>query len=293
MRLLSQYKKSLKHIEVEEVLDLYFYRPLAFALVKALYPTNITPNQLTIISLFVGILSGICYGFGYHSAIIAGGLFYGLSIVIDCSDGQLARLKQNGTRLGRILDGLIDYFVSLAIYIGIGIGLAPQSGYRMRWFLIGVAALSNFIHSIALDFYRNRFLDFVHGTKNSIGDDTQSFRQEFHRLKRRKRKFLRRAVIWLYLRYSEVQRKLTINWDNGRDAKRFNADDYYKKNRMALRFWTFLGSTTHGTLLIVTSFLNRLDIYFLGIIVGGNIWLAIMFIVQNRIDQRLEQEFVS
>lgn len=57
----SEYKKSLKSIEVEEIFDLFFYRPLAFILVKIIYPTNITPNQLTIGAIIMGIIGGIFY----------------------------------------------------------------------------------------------------------------------------------------------------------------------------------------------------------------------------------------
>ncbi len=44
MSLLKAYKSSLKLIEVEEVIELVFYRPLAFLFVRLIYSTNITPN---------------------------------------------------------------------------------------------------------------------------------------------------------------------------------------------------------------------------------------------------------
>lgn len=293
MTLLAEYKRSLKLREVEEIFDLYFYRPLAFALVKAIYRTNITPNQLTIISMFVGVLGGIGYGFGYPSAVAAGAIFYGLSIVIDCSDGQLARLKKNGTRLGRILDGLIDYVVMIAIYIGIGVGLVPESGdRRLWWLLILAAALSNLFHSVALDYYRNRFIEYVQGSSSQDEDDYQSFKHEFERLAVHKAKPLRKASIRLYLQYLTLQRRMTMNWGDSKSGKK-PVEEFYRRNRAALRLWTFLGSTTQGTVLIITSLVNRIDLYFWAMIVAGNVWATIMYIVQNRIDHGLEQEVVS
>src|SRR5665647_2867156 len=106
MNLLHEYKISLKKIEVEEIFDLYFYRPLAFLLVKAIYITSITPNQLTVISMIFGVIGGFFYSFGNHSAFIIGAILVLLYNVVDCSDGQLARLKKNGTAVGRILDGI-------------------------------------------------------------------------------------------------------------------------------------------------------------------------------------------
>jgi hypothetical protein len=290
---ISEYRRSLKLPEVEEIFDLYFYRPLAFAFVKAIYRTNITPNQLTVVSMLIGIMGGVCFGLGHAAAATVGALLYGLSIVLDCSDGQLARLKKNGTRLGRILDGLIDYVVSLAVYLGIGIGLAPESGdHRIWWLLLLAAGLSNLFHSAVLDYYRNRFTDCVQGAGNTEDDDFQSFKQEYEELAGEKSKRPRKAAIWLYLRYLTLQKKLTVNWDDSKLPK-VAGEDFYRRNKVALRLWTFLGSTTQGTLLIITSLLVRIDLYFWGMIVVGNLWAAVMFVVQTRIDHRLEQEVVS
>jgi len=60
----SEYKKSLKMAEVEEFVDLYFYRPLAYLLVRAIYRTSITPNQITLFSITIGLAAAFCLGTG-------------------------------------------------------------------------------------------------------------------------------------------------------------------------------------------------------------------------------------
>src|ERR1700759_2470658 len=97
-----EYKNSLKMTEIEEFPDLFFYRPLAFILVKIIYRTSITPNQLTIIAIILGLISGCVYASGLDHACAFGALLFLLYNVFDCSDGQLARLKKNGTHVGRI-----------------------------------------------------------------------------------------------------------------------------------------------------------------------------------------------
>jgi phosphatidylglycerophosphate synthase len=291
---LSEYKRSLKLVEVEEILDLVFFRPVAFILVKAIYPTSITPNQLTVFSLAIGILAGVCYGFGHSSAIIFASVLYGLSVILDCADGQLARLKKNGTRLGRILDGLIDYFVGLAVYLGIGIGFAPESGHRSIWWLLIVTAgFSNLFHAIALDYYRNRFTDFMQGISQEDDEDYKSFERELDVLNAKKGKVIRKTAIGLYLKYLNLQKRLTLNWNGIKSVRKFKEEEFYRKNRLILRGWTMLGSTTRATMLIVTSLLSRIDLYFWGMIVVGNIWAAVMFIAQNRIDHSLVEEEVA
>ncbi|MDP2915266.1 MAG: CDP-alcohol phosphatidyltransferase family protein [Candidatus Aminicenantes bacterium] len=291
MSVLAGYIKSLKRLEVEELADIYIYRPLAFLLVKGIYRTNITPNQITMVSLLVGILAGISFGVGCRPAVIFGGMIYGLSIVLDCADGQLARLKKNGTRLGRILDGLIDYIVTVAVYLGIGIGLAPASDHPLLWWVILAATgASHVFHSLSVDYYRSRFLDHVEGSSASDEDDFRSFKADLDALSASQGQLLRKAVIGLYLRYLNLQKRMTSRAAGAGRGRRVSADAFYARNKTAMRGWTLLGSSMGGLLLIISAFLGRFDIYFWGRIVVMNLWAAVMYIVQFRIDHGPAEE---
>jgi len=290
MNLLQEYKISLKKIEVEEIFDLYFYRPLAFLLVKAIYNTNITPNQLTVISMIFGIIGGISYSFGNHKAYITGAIFYLLYNVVDCSDGQLARLKKNGTTVGRILDGVADYVVSVALYFGIAFGFANNSSNPLlMWLLTAVAGFSNAIQSGLLDYYRTRYLDYVLNRVSILDEGLKVFEDEFERLKNIKGRYFDKAIIWIYLKYSAVQQRVTNPKPEQEEIKtHISAEEYAKKNRWLIRLWTFLGPTTQWTFLIITSFINRIDIYLLGILVIGNILAIIFYFLQYKADVALK-----
>jgi hypothetical protein len=278
-------------VEAEELLDLSIFRPLAFVFIKAIYKTNITPNQITLFSFFCGIMAAVSFGFGRPSAVVAAAGLYGFSIVLDCADGQLARLKRNGTRLGRILDGLIDYVIMTAIYIGIGVGLTPGADHPVAlWLLLAAAAMSNIFHSMAFDYYRNRFLECVEGSAPEIDEDYRSFKAELVSLRMDGGGAIRRAAITIYLKYLTFQKRIASQWECWRSSRKVNEEEFYRKNRYVLRGWTFLGSTTQGTLLIVASLLGRFDLYFWGMIVVGNIWSVVMFFIQSRVDNRLAQE---
>lgn len=286
--LLAEYKKSLKMIEAEEIFDLYFYRPLAFLFVKAIYNTRITPNQLTLLSMLFGLLGGASYAFGSYAAFVVGAVLYCLYNILDCSDGQLARLKNNGTRLGRVLDGIADYVVSVAVYAGIGIGFASNSDDPVFWWILTVAAgISNGAQSMIFDYYRSRFLDYVLERVSTFEDGMESFREEYGHLKRQKGKLFAKTVIWIYLQYSFVQRKLTSHWKSVKPAKKYDPEEYYRINRVVLHLWSYLGPTTQWTFLIVTSLINRLDIYLWGLVAAGNIWALVMLTVQNKVNSNL------
>lgn len=289
MNLLQEYKSSLKKIEVEEIFDLYFYRPLAFLLVKGVYHTSITPNQLTVISMIFGVIGGFFYSVGTHHAFIIGAILILLYNVFDCSDGQLARLKKNGTAVGRILDGIADYVVSVAVYFGIAFGYANSSSYPVQWWLITAAAgFSNAIQAGLLDFYRTRYLDYVLNRVSVLDEGMKIFEDEFERLKRVKGRYFDKAVIWIYLKYSHIQQKVTGPKIEEKNKPEISSKEYEKNNRWLIHLWTFLGPTTQWTFLFITSFLNRIDIYLLGILVLWNILAIVFYILQSRADYKLK-----
>lgn len=290
MTLFQEYKSSLKKIEVEEIFDLYFYRPLAFLLVKGIYNTSITPNQLTLISMILGILGGISYSFGSYHAFMIGAILYLLYDVFDCSDGQLARLKKNGTPVGRILDGIADYVVSIALYIGLGFGFANNSPNPfLIWMVILVAAISNAIQSGLLDYYRTRYLDYSLDRTSVLDEELKVFNNEFERLKNIKGKYFDKIVIGIYLKYSAIQHKMTNSKPLHEKPKpQINGEEYSKHNRLLIKLWTLLGPTTQWTFLIITSFFNRIDIYLFGIVVVGNILAVIFYFFQHKVDVALK-----
>ena len=289
MSWLTEYKNSLKMSEVEEYFDLFFYRPLAFLLVKLIYPTRITPNQLTLIAIFFGIFSGFMYAMGSPNDFVIGALFFVMYNIFDCSDGQLARLKKNGTHVGRIIDGIADYIATISVFIGIGIGFANQQKNPVYWWsLVVITGFSNVIHSILVDYYRNRFLDYVLQRKSTFTDDLESFREKYKDIRDQKNKWLDRIIIKLYLGYSLFQNKLIVK-DKNEIYFIATPDDYYKKNKAVIKLWTIIGPTSQITMLVICSLLNRIDLFFWIIIIVFNSIAVMSWIFQGNIDKSFKQ----
>ena len=290
MSLLAEYKQSLKMVEVEEVVDLVLYRPLAFLFVKLVYPTNITPNQLTVVAMLFGIAAGACLVLGTGFSYAMGAVLLVLYIAIDCADGQLARLKKNGTRVGRILDGVSDYVVEITTYLGLAAGLI-LAGHNVLhvWLLTIAAAMSNIVHAALVDYYRNLFLDNVLKRVSTFEADLDEFRDEYRQLKLEKGRLFQKAVLWMYFRYSTFQMRLTARKETV-VIRRFAPDEYYRRNRITMRLWTFLGTSTQMSFLIVCMLLLRFEVYFLGLIIVWNLYALAVFIIQRSIDRTMQPE---
>lgn len=283
MEWIAEYRKSLKMIEVEETLDLVFYRPLAFGFVKLIYNTSLTPNQISYLALTIGVIGGALFSQGTYAASVIAATLLIIYDVLDCSDGQLARMKKNGTLTGRIIDGFSDYIVTVAAYIGIGIGLSLQTGDPVyAWALTAAAGISNAIHAISLDYYRNQFMDNTLARESTLGENLERFKAEYQNHKSEKGSLFETLLIYLYLKYSALQIRFAPD-----NTVRFNGKEYYASNKRILHFWTYLGPTTELSFMIVCALFNRLDMYLWGILLVGNLYLVILYMWQQRINRTL------
>ncbi len=124
-------------------------RPLARFVIKLIMNTSITPNQITLVALLLGLFASLAFAIGSYPLIILGGLSLFISKVFDCTDGQLARLKKNGSKFGGWLDGVVDVFLFSITPMAISIGLSRVTG-NIIFLFIGIwtsIAVSNFIFS--------------------------------------------------------------------------------------------------------------------------------------------------
>jgi phosphatidylglycerophosphate synthase len=103
------------------LVDRLFNRPLGRPLSKLLVRTAISPNQVSIVSILVGLVSAWLFARG---SFLAGALVFQLCAIIDCVDGDLARALFKQSRLGKWLDLGGDQIVHAGVFAAIGIGVA-------------------------------------------------------------------------------------------------------------------------------------------------------------------------
>jgi phosphatidylglycerophosphate synthase len=289
MNLLEQYKASLKAIEIEELPDLLFFRPIAFIFVKIFYPTRLTPNHISLISLAVGVISGIVLAFGSKLSLALGGVLYLLATALDCSDGMLARLKKNGTKVGRVVDGAVDYLTTLAVYIGMAIGLtklvaANQISLPMNpWLLAIVMNLAHALHAIFTDYYRNMYESQVFGKSLDPKSQIMEFEQEKLKLGQEKGKKVEKFIVSNYIRYCKIQLR-----KNSKPSVRYAPEGYAKYNRVLVFLWNLIGPAIHAFLLGLSLFLVKPMVFFWFVIVFANLWMLLLFVAQKYFDRKLE-----
>ena len=149
---------SYKAREVEETLDVWFYRPFGYLLARGAWRLGLTPNAVTVASGLVGIVAGHLFVYRGWVPAAWGIVLLVVSEALDSADGQLARLSGQYSKLGRILDGLAGNVVFASIYVHLAIRIAAEIGAPAAVALIVVSAVSHSLQCSVADYYRNAFL---------------------------------------------------------------------------------------------------------------------------------------
>lgn len=109
--LLYSYASSM-----DGLVDVYVNRPAGRFMILPLVRWHVSPNAVTVVSILVGLVSAFLFlDSGYWPTVIAA-LLLQLSAVIDCMDGDIARLPFRESTLGKWLDLAGDNVVHVALF---------------------------------------------------------------------------------------------------------------------------------------------------------------------------------
>jgi hypothetical protein len=213
MKFWEGYWKSLKPLEVEEPIDVWVHRPLAYLIARASYPLPVSPNAITVVSILLGLCASAAM-FAGQLPLAGAALF--ASAVFDCADGQLARLRGTSSVFGRMLDGTADLVVSIAA-VGGGTYLVWREYSEPAWLgaiaiaLCLVTIVTGSFHTSSYDHYKNVFLRFTHPSYRE-GEDYEQALERFEQTRASASPLMR--LFWsIYLFYVRSQADYVVGFD--------------------------------------------------------------------------------
>ncbi|MBA3817948.1 MAG: CDP-alcohol phosphatidyltransferase family protein [Deltaproteobacteria bacterium] len=149
------YRASKKQRDINRFTE-YVARPPAAVVVYFLAKTPITPNQVTFLSAIVAAAAGLMFALmpGY-AWLVAAALVYEFSFVLDCADGQLARLRKIASPLGHLLDFLMDELKAMFIFACVAVRLWQETTDE-RLLVVGLAGLFCLASGLSLTSFTRR-----------------------------------------------------------------------------------------------------------------------------------------
>ena len=113
----------------------YIIRPLSFYLSVFFVQLRFSANQVTILSLFIGIIGTVMLAMGYISSLV-GCILLITWLILDHVDGNLARYYQTFSNYGDFLDTLTCYTILSFFPLGVGIGYFIHHDDNISFFIL-------------------------------------------------------------------------------------------------------------------------------------------------------------
>ncbi len=273
---------AFKAYEIEELADVYFFRPLGMVVARAARALRLTPTFITVFGAIVGVAGGALL---YDARLaFAGFALIILHSILDSSDGQLARMTGQVTELGRLLDGVGGYVTHAAIYIAIVAASLARGVGATVWLWAVLAAIANGAHAQMYDYHRSVYARVVmrqtaRASKQiarapAAGDVPRGIVTAYERVQ-----------TWLAGLHRTVEAAIDERSSRGMvragDRERYRAVFYWP-----VRGWNLLGDNTRFYAVGVLAWLQHLDWFFAFILLPMNAAFALLWLWQARADRR-------
>jgi phosphatidylglycerophosphate synthase len=288
-RALPPFSSVLKSREVEDPVNLWFNRPLAYAFVALVFRTPITPNQVTLLATLVGVIAAASIALGTADALLWGGILLWTSAILDGADGILARAKKLQSEMGRALDGTADLVVAGAAIVAAIYHLWVKF-HSFEIFVLCVATvMSSVFHIYLYDYYKESYLTLTRTEGQGRFETRAEVVDRSQRLKREGASWVVRLAAKLYVDLLRNQHFAVsrTNPTGLREGKEYRlspplAATYRQHNRGPMYLWTWISLAPHTYLMAIFAMLDRFEIYLWVRLVLANALLLVALLWQRK-----------
>lgn len=255
---------TFKSLDTEEWLDIHFTRPIGLVWAKFFNHFNVHPNVVTVLSIILGVASGVMFYYTDLLHNIIGVLLLMWANFYDSADGQLARMTGKKTRLGRILDGSAGDIWFIAIYTAVCLRTIPQFGLWI-WVIAAFSGLVCHAKQCQLaDYYRNIHLYFLKGTSGSELDNAAALNAQYAAMPW-KGNLVFKTFLFFYKNYTSGQERATPAFQQFKRVcdKRFQGnipqglrDDFRAGSLPLMKYANILTFNTRAIVMYITFLLN-------------------------------------
>lgn len=297
---LPPFETVLKSREVEDPVNLWVHRPLAYAFVALIYRTSITPNQITFMALTVGVVAGVLFLVGTKTAMLVGGICLWSSAILDGADGILARAKRMFSDVGRAIDGVADAVVGVLTVLPAFYHLWITQHSPLQLWMMPFAIGTTLFHVYMFDFYKEAFLQHTKPSWDGQPETLSIIQARIERLRAERAPWYAQLTTKMYLGLVQNQIKTVtlLNPSALRHHLQFPVNEdsvriYRKHNRGPMQLWALVSTAPHSYLMSICAMFDRLDVYLWLRVFGANGVFILACLWQRAATRRTAREWAE
>jgi len=142
-KLMSAWPKS-----TDGVVSRWINRPISLRVTRLLAPTGVTPNQVSVVTLVLGLAASWFAAQGGYGWFLAAAVAFQVASILDGTDGELATLTFRQSPFGAWMDTICDNVSYVAFIAGVMVG-AYRTGLPHAYLWWGAVGFGAVVLSLA------------------------------------------------------------------------------------------------------------------------------------------------
>lgn len=271
MKLKERVLATMKSEDTESAFELYVTRTPGYLWALFFRALHVHPIAITLMSIVIGAAAGVFFYFGDLKLNLIGMLLLIWANWYDCADGQLARMTNQRTLIGRLLDGLAGDIWFFFIYWAIALRTYNEYGWWWQFIVFSYAGFIAHARQCAVsDYYRNIHLWFQLGKERSELDTFANENARYHELTWTGKGWFEKLYLFFYRGYTHGQESHTPEFQkffkvlNERYPENIPEDlrqRFRKSSQPLMKYTNILTFDTRVGVLFLTLFIGKPWIY--------------------------------
>lgn len=126
-------------------------RYVSLTLSRFLVRTSLSPNQVSVGILAIGLYGAYLAARGTYWSMLAGAFLFQAQSILDGCDGEMSRVSYRGSHLGEWLDTIGDDVTNYAFFAGTAIGLHASTGSNL-YLLAGAVTVGSGVTASLIEY---------------------------------------------------------------------------------------------------------------------------------------------
>ncbi len=167
---------DLKDKPTDGPVSRYLNRPISVRISRRLVEHQISPNQISLFSFLCAVLAAGLFALDGYFALLLGGLLAQFASIVDGCDGEVARLKYQGSAYGGWFDAVLDRYADAFLLFGLTWHAYADKTDSFILLIGFMAIIGSFMLSYTADKHDSLMRDRItHGKGLRMGRDIRIF----------------------------------------------------------------------------------------------------------------------
>jgi len=142
-------------IKENGIMDRLLFRPLSFPVAWLALRMGLTPSAVSYFSGIVCTIGGVLFAWPCFTFATIGAILFIFFSVLDCVDGNMARVQGKAGPWGSWADAVIGFIAYTAIFFATGMYMFWKSQWWPVLLITGLTSSANLLTRVAFQIYRN------------------------------------------------------------------------------------------------------------------------------------------